>query len=262
MDLNYQYRLRSPDEIIKHLHDLKDKACPITVKLDQQHNAIITRIINIDKKNEQLILRYGPKEYLNKLLIKSTEPKFQTEMDGVSIVFFGKEIKKKRMDSQVVFLMPIPSSIFWIKKRQSFRLKIPLSHDAHCQITYSDLKDNLHTKNFKLQDISVSGLAFHDEKKIFKNDIVSQQELRDCKLHLNGIDIDNITLTIVNKTPFIHNDTQKGLRVGCAFIKLIPKSESTIARYMQRIEQELRRVSQSQPTVAESLKPPRNPSKK
>ncbi len=244
MKLDSKFLITNQKQIFNHFTNLQQNKCLFSIKSNANADAIITTLLQIDEKDHFLILDYGPKEFQNKQLIKAKSPEFISEFEGIKLIFFGKEIKKTRVDGQVVFSMPLPSSIYWIQRRDCYRVKIPLSHRSYCQVRYLDGDDELKYERFKLLDISASGMAFHDDRMAFANDLISSQAFIHCKLYLDEQEINEISFDIVNKLNLFNNKPSRGKRIGCQFNNLSPATESLISRYMQDVEREQRNLGQ------------------
>ncbi len=244
MKLDSKYLVNNQKKIIHHFTILYANKCVVSAKPNPGDESIITAIIQINENDKVLVLDYGLNEFQNKQLIKAPAPIFEAEFEGIKLVFTGKNVKKTRMDGQIVFSLSIPDSIYWIQRRACYRVKIPLSHRSYCKIRYIDAENEIHFVRFKLLDISASGMAFHDDHMAFANDLIAAQEFIHCRLFLDEQVIDNISFDIVNQFNLVNNKPNSGKRVGCKFKNLTPSIESHVSRYMQEIEREQRNLGQ------------------
>lgn len=247
MEKDSEYFVKNPKQIFIHLNQLIRQNSLISAHFGDNNESFITSILEVDPEKNLIKLDYGPKEYLNKQLLKSSKIEFRTEFAGIKVAFAGQNISKTRSNGQVVFSMPIPTSIFWMQRRQFYRVKVPLFHDSYCKITFKNEGEiTEQTVQFKLLDISISGFSFFNDQMEFSNKLIPTSKFENCQLHLNGTNYENISFVVKNKYNAFPNKADKGQRAGCAFSQLTAACESNIQRYMQDIERELRSVVNSE----------------
>ncbi len=245
MEKKSEYFVKNPKQIINHLNKLVKQNILISAHFGDNNESFITTILELDLKKNLIKLDYGPKEYLNKQLLNSSNVEFRTDFKGIKITFAGQKISKTRSNGQVVFAMPIPTMLFWMQRRKFYRVKVPLSHDSYCKITFkNEKKETQQTVKFKLMDISISGTAFFSDQKEFLNELVLASSFENCELHLGNSDCINVSLTVKDKINLFPDKPQKGQRIGCSFTNITSARESNIQRYMQEIERERRNVRQ------------------
>ncbi len=244
MENDSEYYVKNPKQIFSHLNLLLKHNCLISAHFGDKNESFITTIIGLDLKKNLIKLDYGPKEYLNKQLLNASKTEFRAEFEGIKVAFSGQKIKKVRSDGQIVFSMPLPSSIYWMQRRKYYRIKIPLSHDSYCKIALVNPEDeSTQTLRFKLLDISISGLAFKNDQMEISKELIPTTSFENCRLYLDGADFGNISLQIKNKFNLIQEKPEKGQRIGCLFTNISSAGESVIQRYMQEIEREHRNIS-------------------
>lgn len=241
MDNDSAYFVKNPKQIYGHLNQLWKKNCLLNAHFGENNDTFITTIIDIDVKNHRLILDYGPKEYLNKQLLQDDNTEFRAEFEGIKVAFGVDKIEKTRIKGQAFFVMPIPTSLFWMQRRKFYRIKIPLSHESHCEIIFYNQKEGSEqSRRFRLADISISGFSFINDDLTLSNDLIPTNEYENCTLQLHGSGQEKISFSIKNKFYLNPDKPEKGQRIGCALKKLSPACESRIQRYMQQIAREVK----------------------
>ncbi len=233
-----KYIVRSQKQVLTYFKLLSSERCLISAAFGESNkDTFLTAIIDIDEKNHSLTIDCGPKEYLNKKLLDSAIIKCSTEYKGIKVMFEGRRVKKAGSQSNPSFLIPIPKSMFWVQRRQFYRVKSPLSKNSYCTISVIDPNsEEPKTVNLKLNDISISGLAFLNESKALSKHLRIAEEIPSCTLILENESELQLELEVRHKT--IHNP--KTQRVGCYIKNATPRIESTILRYMQNIEREIK----------------------
>lgn len=247
MENESNYLIRNSKLIFSHLTDLVKKKCIISAHFGENNTSFLTAIVELDQKNNVLKLDCGPTELLNKQLLNSSKVLFRTEMDGIKVSFSGKDIKKSKHADHAVFTMPIPSAIFWMQRRHYYRVKIPLSHaGSYCEITFrvtnEDGSTGIQTVNFRLSDISISGFSFLNPNTEFVSHFEADKPFSECTLYLHDGNQSNIGFIVKDTIKIKSTVTTNEQRIGCLFTEITPTFESSILRYMQDIERQMKNI--------------------
>ncbi len=248
MEKESDYLVRNPKLIAEHLTDVVKRKCIISAQFGENNASFLTAIVELDPKNNILKLDCGPTELLTNQLLNSEKVLFRTEMDGIKISFSGKGIKKSKTDDQTVFEMPIPSAIFWMQRRQFYRVRIPLSHvgsfcEIVCRTEQVDGSVDVQSARFRLSDISICGFSFLNPDAKFNSYFESDTCVIQCTLYLHETVHSNTAFVIKNITNIKTNPTSTQQRIGCVFTGLTPAFESSILRYMQDIERQTKNIA-------------------
>ena len=237
-----KYLIRSPKQVLTYLNMLSTERCLISASFgEDDKDTFLTAIVDIDEKKQTLIIDCGPKEYLNKRLLHSAIIKCSTKYKGIKVLFEGRQVKKAGTISQSAFSIPIPSSIYWIQRRQFYRIKSPLSKNSYCSITFATTEqEDEKTVDFKLFDLSISGFSFITDSLEQAEDFPIDSEFKSCKLVLNGTEAHEISFACRNTFVINQNNPTKSQKIGCGFDNLGPRAENAFLRYMQEIEREIK----------------------
>jgi len=237
-----KYLVRNQKKILTYLKLLLKERCLISASFGKDHKAtFLTAIIDIDKEKQRLTLDCGPKEYLNKRLLNSASIKCRTKYQGIDVIFEGKQIKKSGVPGQPAFSIPIPGSIFWVQRRQFYRVKSPLSYNSYCILSYKE-NDSAEEKTIqlKLNDLSASGISILNESTELSKKLLPAAIFNNCKLVLESENNLKLDLEIRHKRAQNHNQPGKIDIIGCYIINPTPRLESTLLRYMHHIESEIK----------------------
>lgn len=236
MDNIAKYLIRNPKQVLTHLKMLSAERCLISAAFgDSDKDTFLTAIINIDPKNKSITLDCGPREYLNKTLLNTAIIKCTTKYKGIKVLFEGRKVKKAGKPGQPAFTIPIPGSIFWIQRREFYRLKSPLFKGSYCSVTFKDEE----TINLNIHDLSANGFSIMNDFSEFSNQLIPSAEFENCTLILDKEEAQTISFEVRNKSPLNPNKPKKTERIGCMITNASPIIESTILRYMHTIEREI-----------------------
>ncbi len=228
--------------ILSYLKILLKERCLISAAFGiDEKDTFLTAIIEIDEKKQNLTIDCGPKEYLNKRLQSSAIIKFSTEYQGIKVRFEGRQVKKSGNPNQPSFIIPIPNSIYWLQRRQFYRVKSPLSKKSSCIVSFyqPETEEEL-TIELPLHDISASGFSLINESEEFSELFSPSSKFENCILKLENEEDQPISFEIKHTTLINPNKIQTGVYIGCYITDVTPRMESIIIRYMQNIDREIK----------------------
>ncbi|MBS3963668.1 MAG: flagellar brake protein [Methylomonas sp.] len=228
----------NPRLVFSHLSEILSKKCVISAHFGE-NASFLTAILQLDQKTKRITLDCAPSESLNDQLLNSGNVLFRAEVDGVKASFAGRALKKVKNGDGWMFTMPLPDAIFWLQRREYFRVKVPLFHSgSHCRLTYKarNPSEQDETMVFQLADLSVSGLAFLNPLEEWDERFADDAEWPQCLLYLHAGQSAEVAFVIKDLTRVKASPTTTQLRIGCKFLYLPPGFESQLQRYIQDIE--------------------------
>ncbi|MBL6985827.1 MAG: flagellar brake protein [Methylobacter sp.] len=230
------YSVFSPRQIIYNLSILIKNRCLLSVRFGEGQAFFLTAILEIDQKNNAVIFDYGPKEALNQQLLKSDKITFQADFSGIKASFNGIMLAQTLYNGEPAFTMPIPESIFWMQRREYFRIKSPRSKGSYCQLTVGGQK----AVDLLLYDISLTGFSVLNTSPEISNLLVSGAQFKQCRLVLSGTGEDAIDFKVCAK--FVINPDKiavlKIQKIGCLFTRITPVFETTVQHYINQLQRE------------------------
>ncbi|MDD5578410.1 MAG: flagellar brake protein [Methylobacter sp.] len=234
MENETSFLIRNQAQIVNHLSLLFNSKCLLSANFGDNNDSFITTIIEINKKNNSLILDYAPKEYLSQQALNSPNIFFKTVYLGIEVTFQTSRLAKIQHKGRPAFIMPIPEAILWLQRREFYRIKSPLSKSSYCRLILEDRE----SIELKLYDISLSGFSMLNESADISSLLALEAQLEHCKLFLTDTGEDTISFEIRNKCIVNPEKLNKIEKIGCKFTRIAPAFESAIQRYMQQIERE------------------------
>lgn len=228
------FSIQNPKQIIIHLSLLLKNKCLLSARFGTNNESYITTLLDISEGNNSIVLDYGPKEDLNQRMLNAGKVIFDTEYQGIKVSFTGTELKRTTHKGELAFSMPIPKSLYWMQRREYYRVKSPLSKPSYCQLIIEDKKP----VNLKLYDISLTGFAMLNVSKEVSDLLIPGTTFEQCKLILSDSGEGMISFEVCAKYIINPDKLQKIQKIGCKFIKLTRPVEETIQRYMHQIQRE------------------------
>lgn len=240
------YLVKNPKQLLLHLKTLATEKCLIAAKFGE-NQSFLTAILEIDEKSQLITIDCGPKEYLNKELLNLGIVSCSADFNGIKVLFEGRGIKKAGTAGQMALSLKFPEQLFWIQRRQYYRVRSPLSKNSYCVIELPETEsteknsEKKRTLLLKLFDLSATGIALLSDSKEAINQISINTTYTNCKLILDDTELLTISLIIRSLGPLNPNQAKKSQRIGCEILNSTPRTESTLIRYMQNIERQIKK---------------------
>jgi len=236
------FLIYNPRQIIYNLSILVKNKCLVSVRFGEGKAFFLTAILKIDEENNAIIFDYGPKEDLNKQLLQSARITFQADFSGIKSSFKGSMPKQVLYNGEPAFSMPIPESIFWMQRREYFRIKSPRSKGSYCQLILEDREP----VKLMLYDISLTGFSVLNASAEISDLLIPDTQFKNCKLVLSEAGEGAISFKVCSKLIINPNkiDSLKIQKIGCLFTRIPPQFESTVQSYINQLQREnIRKMS-------------------
>ncbi len=230
------FLIRNRRQIIHNLSILIRNRCLLSVRFGEGKTFFLSAMLDVDEKNNVIVFDYSPKEALNQKLLKAARINFEADFAGIKCSFKGSMPKTTLYDGEPAFTTPIPESIFWLQRREYFRIKSPRSKSSHCQLTLGDEK----TVNLLLYDLSLTGFSVLNTSTEVSDFLVPGKEIQQCRLMLAETGEDTVSFKVCSKL-IINPDKIAALKIqkiGCSFTQITPLFESTVQRYINQLQRE------------------------
>ncbi|MDO9140040.1 MAG: flagellar brake protein [Methylobacter sp.] len=231
-DISSSFLIQNPKQIVNHLSLLVKSKCLLGACFGAANESYITTLLGVDEKNNAVILDYATKEYLNQHIMRAGKVTFDGEYEGVKVSFSGSEIKKITHKGEDALIMPLPKTLYWMQRREYYRVKSPLSNPSYCQLTLG-ARDPV---NLPLYDISLTGFSMLNQSKEISDLLAPGNLLSGCKLILSEVETGFISFEICAKYIINPDKAQKIQKIGCKFVDLSLHVEEAIQRNMQQIQ--------------------------
>jgi len=228
------FSIQNPKQIVSHLSLLVKNKCLLSARFGANNESYITTLLSVNEGNNTVVLDYGPKEDLNQRILNAGKVSFDTDYNGIKVSFAGTELKKIAHKGDSAFSMSIPRSLYWMQRREYYRVKSPLSKTSYCQL----IVEGREPVNLKLYDISLTGFAMLNVSKEVSDLLIPGTSFSQCKLILSEAGESPISFEICAKYIINPDKPQKIQKIGCKFNKITRSVEEVIQRYMHQIQRE------------------------
>lgn len=232
---NEQFLKQNPLAVLNVLRDLHRDRVPIRVSWG--NGQFISRILDVS--SHSLILDYGSQEYENRTVLAAENISISAETQGAKIEFTLPRLIKGVYLELPAFVVPVPSSLWFVQRREYFRISAPLHPVYYGRATLADNK----SIRFRLFDLSLGGMgALLDEPtpaSLQPGVRLPQIELDMAEWGKFHIDAQLIAIServVVDSK----NETISTPRLSFRFLNVNPAAERSLQRIIFSLEREAR----------------------
>lgn len=230
-----RYTLATPVEVVHHLASIAKSGHMVTVFSNKGKTFILTRFLEVDAKRGVLLLDWGADPVTNDQLLASERNVFVCSPEGVKTQFVTAAARKVMLDSGPAFEVDLPEQVIKLQRREFFRIQTPVSNPVSCHI--ADYPNR--PLDLVLFDISLGGCSLWLPAAQTPGFELGQQYL-DCSFELRPIGSLRAGIEVRHHLTTRLRNGNDAVRVGCAFLKMTPSSETLVQRYVGHLERERR----------------------
>jgi c-di-GMP-binding flagellar brake protein YcgR len=148
---NEQFLKQSPLAVLGVLRDLHKNQVP--VRLSWSSGQFISKILEVTATG--LIVDFGSQTQENQSAQKATNIQFTAETEGAKVEFMMPKIQPVDYLNLPAFHAPLPPTLWFIQRREYFRISAPLQPYYHCNTALPDGTPF----QFRLCDLSLGGMG-------------------------------------------------------------------------------------------------------
>lgn len=228
-----EYLVHNPLEITRILRGLIQRRELVSAFFNGGADLLLTAVMAVDAAHKTVTLDYGSNEVLNQKLVAADKVIFVTSLDRVKVQFVSREVKRTIFEGRPAFLISMPDQVLQLQRREFYRLATPILNPLKCLIPL-ETQDAVEAVIF---DISAGGVGLLlDLHSPVASEIGSIHN--GCRIDLPGIGVLDVAIRVQNRVEITQKNGTQALRCGCQFIALKPSLQSTIQRYIVKLERE------------------------
>ncbi|SEF04271.1 c-di-GMP-binding flagellar brake protein YcgR, contains PilZNR and PilZ domains [Burkholderia sp. WP9] len=228
-DIDSNFAQRHPLQIAVCLRNLAAGQDFVTVEFGGRQ--IVTQILDVDSRNARFIFDTGSVADDNTALPAARQLTFRSLPGGIRTEFTTVGATPVVFDGLPAFEAPFPSLLYYVQRREFFRVQTPVLDPYIASGRYAD-GDSF---RLELQDLSLGGIALKTADERFGS-LESGTVLRDVALQLGSFGTLRLDLEIVAPRQV---STAKGDRrfvIGCKFVATPGPAERTLQRVVTQLE--------------------------
>ncbi|AKK67899.1 flagellar brake protein [Xanthomonas translucens] len=228
-----RFLLTNPREIRQLLRSLINQRSQISAHVGGRDQSFSTALLELD--DDSVLLDLSVNEASNHSAEQAEYLLCFAQVDKVRLRFRIVGLERVAHGDAPGFRAPLPDSLYYLQRREHFRLETPITESPMCLLRLDDASPPTELV-LRVIDISGGGLAVV---------LVSGQPLPEerqsyprCVLQLPDADAIGLTLQVCNIDPQKLANGQDTLRVGLRFADLPRGADAAIQRYIFRIERQ------------------------
>lgn len=217
------------------LRDLKKNDTAVMVI--HARGQFISRILDVVPETNQFIFDFGSVEHENTLALAANQLTIIAEPTGAKIEFTFNQLKSIKYLSLPAFSAAIPEQLYFIQRREYFRVNIPQWPPYYCSGKFSDGSKF----SYILGDISLGGMGLY----AVKGSEFPLQEcgiLQDVSVDLGGFGVFKLDLQFIRAIDkqVVNNkgETLTVQRLSFKFPRLSPMQEKGLQRAIFELEKQ------------------------
>ena len=226
------YRIQNPLAISRYLAQSVIHGDLYTVSF--RGKQFLTCLLEVDTPAYALVFDSSQIQEENKALIDSVRSHFRGQSDGVRVEFELSGARPTQFEGRPALTAPLPSELFYIQRREFFRINTPVVAPFRCSGTMLLSHGDERAYDIEIHDISLSGIGLRSPDPIEVGTMLPKSQI---DLQENGKL--NTDLRVVNCKTIELANLKQVYHIGCIFEHLKLQQEILLQRYITQAEKEL-----------------------
>ncbi|SCB99022.1 flagellar brake protein YcgR [Kosakonia oryziphila] len=146
-----QFLKQNPLAVLGVLRDLQKYQVPVCISWGS--GQFISKILEVNP--EELVMDFGSQEYENNAVQRAGKVTITAETQGAKVEFTVPGLTVGDFQALPAFITPLPDSLWFIQRREYFRISAPLHPAYFCKALLPDKSEI----RFRLFDLSLGGMG-------------------------------------------------------------------------------------------------------
>nr|WP_234455526.1 flagellar brake protein [Kosakonia sp. LAM2021] len=142
---------QNPLAVLGVLRDLQKNQVPVCITWGS--GQFISKILEVNP--EELIMDFGSQEYENNAVQRAGKVTVTAETHGAKVEFTLTKLSTGDFQALPAFITPLPETLWFIQRREYFRISAPLHPAYFCKALMPDKSEI----RFRLFDLSLGGMG-------------------------------------------------------------------------------------------------------
>lgn len=230
------YKVYSHAEIVGVLRKLRDACVLVTAYFDAEPGFGVTTLLGVDDGSGTVVFDNLSLEAAQRRLLAAPRVTFVGFVEAIKLQFSAHGARATTFEGKPAFAVQLPDQVLRLQRRDAFRVRPPLSKPATCRLPLEPAADTFEA--LRILDISIGGLAILTYPE--RIDLSSGMLIEGCQLDLPGVGGTSVSLR-VRHVDVLPRD-EKARRCGCEFVNMAPATQLMLARYVNQLDAEARRL--------------------
>ncbi|RKR36472.1 flagellar brake protein [Paraburkholderia sp. BL17N1] len=229
LDADSNFAQRHPLQIAVCLRQLMAGQDFVTIEFNGRQ--IVTQILDVDSRNARFVFDAGSAADDNEALPAARQLTFRSLPGGIRTEFTAFDATPTQFDGLPAFEAPFPALIYYIQRREFFRVQTPVLDPYVASGQYADGG----SFRLELQDLSLGGIAVKTADERFAS-LERGTVLRGVALQLGSFGMLRLDLEIVAPRQITTAKGDRRFVIGCKFVATPGPAERTLQRVVTQLE--------------------------
>ncbi|MCK7594043.1 flagellar brake protein [Pseudomarimonas salicorniae] len=233
-----RFGVDDPDAIAVLLRRMIEQRSMLEAPLGEGGAGLLSVLLHFEEKRDQLIFDASPHAHVERRVLEAETLTFATRVDKVNVRFTTGPFEKIQFEGMAAYRAPVPDELKYIQRREYFRLEVPTTHAAYCQVvTPADADNPPRDFRTRIHDISGGGVSLLIPPG---SESVLAQGMRfaACKLLLPESPPALVSLRVRRNFRISRRIGPSTTCAGCEYVDLLPNAQTTVQRYLMRLDRE------------------------
>ncbi|MDZ7654053.1 MAG: flagellar brake protein [Burkholderiaceae bacterium] len=231
------FTVHSRVEIIALLKSLTRGGTLTTAYFDKNAGFAVTVLLAVNPEFDEVVFDNPSDAALLRRLLAAAALTIVAFVDNIKLQFAAGAAAPTTFEGKPAFRVRLPEQLLRLQRRDSFRVRTPITRPAHCLVPYGE--EGKQYEKLRLLDISVGGVAVLARPEKFELPVGAR--IDECFLDLPGIGSVGVSLQVRHLANPTRDDQTRS--VGCEFVDIAPLARSLIQRYVNKLDAEHRRLA-------------------
>jgi flagellar brake protein len=230
-----RYQVHSRLEIIALMRSIIEHRAFVTMSFGNGSDFIVSALLAMNPDFEELVFDCGADEAANKRLAAATRISLTTELNHIKIQFTAQRVERIQFQAGPAFRVRLPDTVARLQRRDSYRVRVPLSKPATCTIQV-DVEKPSSQVVIRIFDVSCGGVALVDYPASVE--LIPGHVYPNCHIDLREIGRVTTDVEIMHVMEKVSKNAVRSRMCGCRFRNMPNAVVTQIQRYINKIERE------------------------
>ncbi len=236
-EMDEKYLLRSPRQIRRLLSSLIEQRSVVTAHMGGRDQSFPTAVLEVDEDDDWVLLDASANEAVNRTAEQAPYLLCFAQLDRVRVRFRVEELERIEQDGRPAFRIPLPGSLYYLQRREFYRLETPVTDSPTCIIRIpGDAGEQPREFEVRAIDISGGGMAIMLAPGMPLLEV--RKNYPDCLLMLPEHPPISLPLQVCSQFKQTLANGSEGFRVGLQFGELPRGADESIQRYIFRVDRQ------------------------
>jgi c-di-GMP-binding flagellar brake protein YcgR len=233
-----KYLLRNRRQIRGLLQSMIQQRSLVTAHVGGRDQSFPTAVLELEDGQDEpwLILDGSPHEAANQAIANASHLLCFAQLERVRVRFRIEGHQRIDHDQHVAFRAPLPDALYYLQRREYYRLETPITDPPNCLIRFEHDDGQKTELELRVIDISGGGMAVALSPGMPQLEV--DRTYWECLLRLPEQPPITVPLTVCSQFKQILPNGLEVIRVGLQFADLPRGASEAIQRYIFRVDRQ------------------------